>query len=57
MINDLRMVFRDPPDIGSTRMANTSSPTVMLRYLGNFLKKWNDQKHEGHMQHSTLSNY
>ena len=48
MINDLRMVFRDPADIGSTRMANTPSPAVMLRNLDNFLKKWNDQKHEGH---------
>ena len=48
MINDLRMVFRDPADIGSTRMANSPSPAVMLRNLDNFLKKWNDQKHEGH---------
>ena len=48
MINDLRMVFRDPADIGSTRMANTPSPAVMLQNLDKFLKKWNDQKHEGH---------
>ena len=46
MINDLRMVFRDPSDIGSSRMANTPSPEVMLQNLDNFLKKWNDQKHE-----------
>ena len=48
MINDLRMVFRDPAHTGSTRMANTPSPAVMLQNLDNFLKKWNDQKHEGH---------
>ena len=48
MIDDLRMVFRDPADIGSTRMANTPSPAVMQRNLDNFLKEWNDQKHEGH---------
>ena len=39
MINDLRIVFRDPADIGSTRMANTPSPAVMLQNLDNFLKK------------------
>lgn len=46
MINDLRMVFRNPSDVGPNRISNTPSPANMLRNLDHFLKKWKDQKHE-----------
>ncbi len=46
MINDLRMVFRNPSDIGPNRMSNTPSPAAMLENIDKFLKKWKHQKYE-----------
>ena len=47
-LNDLRMVFRYPQDIGKTRKMETPPITVMLTNLDTFLSKWKHAEHNGH---------
>ena len=46
-LNDLRMVFRCPRDIGKTRTISTPDVTIMLTNLNTFLSKWKHVEHNG----------
>ena len=47
-MNDLRMVFRDPTDIGKKRTMNTPSSSLMLTNMDNFVSKWKNAEHNGY---------
>ena len=46
-MNDFRMVFRHPTDIGPKRTMNTPSSTVMLANIDNFVRKWENAEQNG----------
>ena len=39
-VNDLKMVFRDPTDLGLRRTQTTPNPSVCMERLENFIAKW-----------------
>ena len=41
-MHDLRMVFRDPTDQGTVRLKTTPEPSVLIKSLESFVKKWKD---------------
>lgn len=47
-MNDLRMVFRHPTDIGKKRTMNTPDSSLMLSNLDNFVSKWKNAEHNGY---------
>ena len=39
-LQDLRLMFRDPSDLGETRAKETPDPDTLLKNAEMFLKKW-----------------
>ena len=46
-MKELSLVFRDPHDGGQTRLMETPTPSVLVRQLDAFLKKWEIVQYKG----------
>lgn len=46
-MHDVRMLFRNPTDIGKKRTMSTPDSTLMLSNLDNFVLKWKNVEHNG----------
>ena len=46
-MHDLRMVFCDPTDQGTVRLKTTPEPSVLIKNLESFVKKWKDAAYNG----------
>ena len=45
--DDLRLVFRQPSDLGHKRKNNTPDPSKILENMKNVVRKWNEMELNG----------